>query len=157
MAQDPELISALRKIINQHTISTQTGLCDALHQAGFEVSQAKISRLLHHLKVNKVKGPTGELTYQLAKEPDPPSQHPALSLLVAAINHNENMIVLHTSPGAAPLLARMIDFNKDRLAVLGTIAGDDTIFISPKSCREIQTAKTLIEKFLWQNTLNYKR
>jgi transcriptional regulator of arginine metabolism len=45
---------------------------------------------------------------------------------------NATLIIVHTTPGAAGMVARILDQHKVDLNVLGTIAGDDTIFIAPK-------------------------
>jgi transcriptional regulator of arginine metabolism len=51
--------------------------------------------------------------------------------------HNEMMIIIRTSPGAAQLIARLLDSLGIADGVLGTIAGDDTIFIAPAKVSEI--------------------
>lgn len=47
------------------------------------------------------------------------------------IDYNEALVVIHTSPGAAQLIARLLDSLGKAEGILGTIAGDDTIFITP--------------------------
>jgi transcriptional regulator of arginine metabolism len=47
------------------------------------------------------------------------------------------MIVVHTSPGSASLIARFLDYRHKETEILGTVAGDDTIFIVPKSIKRI--------------------
>ena len=59
--------------------------------------------------------------------------------LLIDIEANESMIVLHTSPGSASLVARHLDSMRSSLDILGTIAGDDTIFIAPTSSRLIKS------------------
>ncbi|MGL5799533.1 MAG: transcriptional regulator ArgR, partial [Plesiomonas sp.] len=58
-----------------------------------------------------------------------------LKNLVLDVDYNSALIVIHTSPGAAQLIARMLDSLGKAEGILGTIAGDDTIFITP--CRTI--------------------
>jgi len=54
------------------------------------------------------------------------------------------MIIIRTSPGAAQLIARLLDSLSKSDGVLGTIAGDDTIFIAPTNISEItQTIEKL--------------
>jgi len=59
---------------------------------------------------------------------------------------NESMIIIKTSPGAASLLARVLDQKKCQ--VLGTIAGDDTIFVAPESIQSIEQSLSLIRRQL---------
>lgn len=59
----------------------------------------------------------------------PPSLRSSLSELVQDIVCNEYLIVIHTNPGSASLIARSLDhYGSDK--ILGTIAGDDTIFVT---------------------------
>ena len=59
--------------------------------------------------------------------------------LFKEIEANESMIVLHTTPGSASLLARHLDTSRRAIGILGTIAGDDTIFVVPASTKKITT------------------
>ena len=57
------------------------------------------------------------------------------------------MIVIHTSPGSASLVARHLDINRPG-GILGTIAGDDTIFVAPgKDISIKQTIAAIRESF----------
>ena len=55
------------------------------------------------------------------------------------------MIVLHTTPGSASLVARHLDHAKPG-GILGTLAGDDTIFVAPASLREVKATIRDIQK-----------
>lgn len=54
-----------------------------------------------------------------------------LKTLVLSIEHNPHMVVIRTCPGAAQLVARMVDSHGRSEGILGTIAGDDTVFVTP--------------------------
>lgn len=54
------------------------------------------------------------------------------------IDHNDALIVVKTSPGAAQLIARLLDSMGKAEGILGTIAGDDTIFITPVRNMQIE-------------------
>lgn len=60
-----------------------------------------------------------------------PTTSSPLKNLVLDIDHNDAVVVIHTSPGAAQLIARMLDSLGKTEGILGTIAGDDTIFTTP--------------------------
>ena len=72
-----------------------------------------------------------EMVYCLPVELGVPTTSSPLKNLVLDIDYNSALIVIHTSPGAAQLIARMLDSLGKAEGILGTIAGDDTIFITP--------------------------
>jgi arginine repressor len=71
---------------------------------------------------------------------------------VLDIDHNDMLIVIRTSPGAAQLIARLLDSVSKKEGILGNIAGDDTIFVTPTKGTNI---KTLLERIqqLFDNSL----
>ncbi len=60
-----------------------------------------------------------------------PTTSSPLKNLVLDIDYNDAVVVIHTSPGAAQLIARLLDSLGKAEGILGTIAGDDTIFTIP--------------------------
>ena len=67
--------------------------------------------------------------YEIADAP-PASVAAAVSGLVSAVSTNGSLVVIRTLPGSAPAVARAIDLAR-LPGVLGTIAGDDTVFVAP--------------------------
>ncbi|MFT6910461.1 MAG: transcriptional regulator of arginine metabolism [Oleiphilaceae bacterium] len=55
------------------------------------------------------------------------------------------MVIIRTSPGAAQLIARLLDSLGKKDGVLGTIAGDDTIFIAPADVSNIEDTRKRVE------------
>jgi len=55
------------------------------------------------------------------------------------------MVIIRTSPGAAQLIARLLDSLSKKDGVLGTIAGDDTIFIAPADVTKIEELRQRVE------------
>ena len=47
------------------------------------------------------------------------------------VGHNSALVVIHTGPGAAQVIARLLDSLGKAEGILGVVAGDDTIFITP--------------------------
>ncbi len=88
-----------------------------------------------------------EMVYCLPAELGVPTAGSPLKNLVLDVDHNQAMIVVRTSPGAAQLIARLLDSIGKPEGILGTIAGDDTIFICPSSIKTIdetlETVKSL--------------
>ncbi|MEI8055452.1 MAG: ArgR family transcriptional regulator [bacterium] len=137
------LMMVLRDFLLEGSAKTQEEICQALEKQGYSMNQTKISRLLRKLSIVKVKNECGDVVYWLPKEPPPPESSTTVNSLVTGIVTNEVMIIVHTSPGAAQLIARVLDYCNNDNEILGTIAGDNTIFIAPKSVKNI---KKVVEK-----------
>lgn len=73
------------------------------------------------------------MVYCLPAELGVPTTSSPLKNLVLDIDYNDAVVVIHTSPGAAQLIARLLDSLGKAEGILGTIAGDDTIFTTPAS------------------------
>jgi transcriptional regulator of arginine metabolism len=114
----------LRKWVAQESCRSQQELVRAARKAGFSVQQATISRDLRALNVTKVKG-----RYRILSLGAVPSPLHSIRRITEAGAH---LLVLHTDPGAAPLVAVHIDRMRWQ-EVTGTVAGDDTIFIAVTS------------------------
>jgi transcriptional regulator of arginine metabolism len=121
---------AVARIIRSRRIGTQDELLQALAEAGFQATQATLSRDLARLGARRVSRPEGGTVYELT---DGAARHAGLDrlgTLVTSISANASMVVVRTPPGSAPAIARAIDLAA-LPEVLGTIAGDDTIFVAP--------------------------
>ncbi|MBS0620845.1 MAG: arginine repressor [Verrucomicrobia bacterium] len=129
---------ALRALLMGREASTQEDICAALEKLGYEINQSKVSRLLRKVGAIKVVNERGQTVYSLAREPAPPSMNMPIRSLILDIVSNETLVVIFTSPGSASMVARVLDYNQITTEILGTIAGDDTIFIAPKSIKDIQ-------------------
>lgn len=143
----PSLCEAIKATLLTGKITTQKEIVSKLKEQGYKVNQSKISRFLRTLPVVKVKNKIGETVYSLLQEPLPPSTQSPLTQLVLDITANETMIFVKTSPGSASLIARLLDYHQDSY-ILATIAGDDTIFIAPKSINQITKALEEIKRSL---------
>jgi transcriptional regulator of arginine metabolism len=141
------LLEQLRQILIQKGVRTQAELKAELERCGYEVNQSTISRSLRKLGVIKAFSPDGEAFYQLLdSEEGVPAVQSSVSDLVTQIQHNESLIVIHTSPGSASLIARSLDhFNEGQ--ILGTIAGDDTIFVAAMSGRSLPKLVIELKEF----------
>lgn len=143
-----ERLSALRKILESGKNSTQDEIRDMLESKGHDVNQSTISRDLRKIGAIKGTDSKGRTVYRLsgnAVESTFVSQ--TVPELITNISHNDSMIVIHTSPGSASLVARHLDLNRPA-GILGTIAGDDTIFVAPSKDISIkQTIAAIRESF----------
>ena len=145
--KDPA-VSALKSLIRDQHLNTQQQLCKAMQDLGFNINQSKVSRLLRRMNVVKCKDEDGNITYCLPKEPAPPQSKTVVADLVLMVEANEFLLVIRTSPGAASVIARVLDYHKELLGLLGCLAGDDTIFATPKSGVSIESVQLAIEKLL---------
>ena len=126
----------VRRVIASRAVSTQEDLRALLADRGHDVTQATLSRDLAQLGARRSARPGGGTAYELPETPN----GPVLPDLVRAIDDNGTLVVVHTAAGAAQVVASSLD--RARLPeVLGTIAGDDTIFIAP--ARGVSFAKLI--------------
>lgn len=138
------ITAALREILLEGKACNQTEILKALHAKGLNCSQPKISRLLNQIGAVKVVDDKGKTHYRLPHEAGLihemtyPQEKLLMQHWILSMVDNESLIVIHTSPGAAAMVARVIDQQRSSLGVLGTIAGDDTIFVSPKKIVDIK-------------------
>ena len=126
---------AIKHIILHQLVGTQDELCKALRKAGHAVTQATLSRDLKELAVGRVNTPEG-VRYVLHAESEEQKLKSFVGYEIEDIDHNEALIVIRTLPGRAQGVAEIID-GLHHPSILGTIAGDNTIFITPTSARKI--------------------
>ncbi|MFA6916891.1 MAG: arginine repressor [Parachlamydiales bacterium] len=142
------LIEALRALLLNREANTQEQICAALEKEGFEVNQSKVSRLLRKVGAIKVENAKGQTVYSLPREPAPPSLNTPMHSLVLGVDCNESMIVILTSPGCASMVARVLEYAHFISEILGTVAGDDTIFVAPRSTKLTQKLADEIKRFV---------
>ena len=128
-------LEALRLIISSQQLGSQDELLNALQKEGFKLTQATLSRDLKQLKVAKAASMSGNYVYVLPNETmykrvSTPNSIRGMMRVPGfiSINFSGNMGIIKTRPGYASSIAWNID-NSDVPEILGTIAGDDTIFI----------------------------
>jgi len=139
---------AIKEIISQKDISSQEELARELALRGFEVNQATLSRDLKELGIAKVSTPEG-VWYQLQPENEAHRLRSLISYEIESIHANESLIVIKTLRGRASGVAEILD-RLDIPDILGTIAGDDTIFIAPSSTKKISTIVRRIKEAIFQ-------
>jgi transcriptional regulator of arginine metabolism len=117
------------ELISTRTVRTQEELAEALTAQGWDVTQSSVSRDIAALRLVKVDGAYRRPPPSAAKT-DPDERRVAEGVLTIDAA-GDALVVLHTPPGEANHVAVALD----RLAwpeVIGTIAGDDTIFLAVK-------------------------
>jgi transcriptional regulator of arginine metabolism len=126
---------AILRIVRDGAVSTQAELVQALRDEGYDVVQTTVSRDVAELGLVKVRAPSGRLVYAAPGAGDVDR----LRLIAAAMRryatHVEAagpLVVVTTPSGYASALAQAIDEGRHP-DIAGTIAGDNTIFLAPRS------------------------
>ena len=147
-------LEALRLIISSQQLGSQDELLNALQKVGFKLTQATLSRDLKQLKVAKAASMSGNYVYVLPNETmykrvsTPNSIREMMKVPgFISINFSGNMGIIKTRPGYASSIAWNID-NSDIPEILGTIAGDDTIFIVIKEGIKHQEVISALSDFV---------
>ncbi|EEH97688.2 arginine repressor [Clostridium sp. 7_2_43FAA] len=133
------------EIISEKEIETQEELAEELKIAGFDVTQATVSRDIKILKLIKMQGASGNYRYVASSKESKDINDKLSSILSNAAVSVENVdkfVVVKTLTGSAMAVAEAIDTLFDT-EVAGTIAGDNTIFIL---VRNLDKAEELVEK-----------
>ncbi|MGG5462439.1 arginine repressor [Clostridium sp. B9] len=139
--------SKIIEIIKSMAIETQEELAEELKKAGFDVTQATVSRDIKNLKLVKRQDNNGNYRYTVIQEEKNEMVDRLSSILTNTVISAENvdkMVVVKTLPGSASAAAEAID-SLHLGEIAGTIAGDNTIFIM---VRTLEKAETLVSRIL---------
>ncbi len=146
------LVQSFKDLLKQEQFGSQGDIVEALKSQGFDnISQSKVSRMLSKYGAVRTRNARQEMVYCLPAELGVPTAKSPLRQLVLDIEHNDVMIIIRTSPGAAQLIARLLDSLSKSDGVLGTIAGDDTIFIAPTNVTHIKQTIVKLELLFSKN------
>ena len=135
----------IKQIITHQVISSQDELCRALEKAGVTITQATLSRDMKELGIARVHS-AERVRYVLDIESEERRLVPLIGYEIESIDANESMIVIKTLPGRAQGVAEIID-SMHHPAILGTLAGDNTIFVTPASVAKIEETLELVKGF----------
>jgi transcriptional regulator of arginine metabolism len=126
--------AALLRIVREHRIPSQARLQELLAKAGFDVTQATLSRDVHELGLAKVADPHGAQHYTAPDEEHlpAPSLETFLRSLLLKVDGVGPLLVLTTTLGSASALAAALD-HEEWPGILGTVAGDDTLLVIARS------------------------
>lgn len=122
------------ELLTRTAIRSQTELAEVLAGEGFVVSQGTLSKDLVDIGAIRIRAASGELTYAVRDVEAADAGRARVRLtrlageLLLSAEASANLVVLKTPPGAAQFLASAID-RAGMDAVLGTIAGDDSILM----------------------------
>ncbi len=139
------------EIIEKYDVETQEELAEFLKRAGIEITQATISRDIKELRLVKVLTKNGTYKYAVVDDRLEGTTDRLITIFrnsVISLDIAGHIVVLKTLPGAAQVCGSAIDSLKLN-GVVGTLAGDDTVFVAVGNDKDID----LIVK-TFQNVLN---
>lgn len=132
----------IKRLARAGRVSTQRELMDALRKKRMPVDQSTLSRDLAEIGVHKIGG-----RYVLSEKHEADDQRPDYSSVVhGMITCGPHMIVVSTDTGLAQPVAVAIDRNTDS-SIVGTLAGDDTIFVATRNRRTQVVAMRRLEQW----------
>ena len=127
-------LETIKMLISSMELSSQEEVIKALQKEGYKLTQATLSRDLKQLKVAKAASMGGKYVYVLPndsmyKRVSTPGKVSEMLLRSGYLSiHFSGQMAIKTRPGYASAIAYNLD-NSDLPEILGTIAGDDTIFV----------------------------
>ena len=141
---------AISRLIRSRVISTQEELGSLLSGEGHQATQATLSRDLARLGARRAPRREGGAAYELPGAPvaEGPEGLAQMHHLVTTIDEADALVLVRTQPGGASVVALAIDKARPE-GVLGTIAGDDTIFLVPmRGIKPARVARSL--RIVWK-------
>ena len=142
--------SKIVELIGKYEIETQEELAEKLTQAGFNVTQATISRDIRELNLTKIATKGGKQKYAVQSSSDIVSNSKYMRVLndgIITMDTAGNILVVKTVSGMAMAVAAALDAMQIK-EILGCIAGDDTIMCVVKHAEETDRVKEHIESFI---------
>lgn len=122
-------LSAILELVKSNRVTSHEVLRELLLGQGIDVTQATVSRDIRELRLVKVQGAQGVSHYRMPEDwENKPPLRTLLPLLFLSAEGVGNMLVVRTMNGGGSAVAIAIDW-EEWPEVVGTIAGDDTIFI----------------------------
>ena len=122
----------IMEIISNRNVETQEQLLQQLNDAGFRSTQATISRDIKERRIVKELTSFGTYRYTTASSEVGGTFSNKLNTIfrecITSFDYAQNMIVIRTLPGLASAAASAVDA-MNLSVVLGTLAGDDTVFV----------------------------
>ncbi|MBO5242437.1 MAG: arginine repressor [Lachnospiraceae bacterium] len=135
------------KIIERQNVETQQELAQLLIDAGFDVTQATVSRDIKALKLSKVPAGNGHQKYVLLHNDEKHLSAKYVNVLkegFVSMDMAQNILVIKTVSGMAMAVAAAVD-NLKYPEIVGSIAGDDTIMVA---IRTVEDTKSIMKQIM---------
>lgn len=142
-------LQAIRLIVSSQALESQEDLQIEMDKAGFPCTQTTLSRDLKQLRISKVRGRNGHSVYALPREGlfSPAPTHEEMKMSCWRLDFSGNLMVVHTPPGHASMVAYDID-NAHHPFFLGTVAGDDTVLVVLQEELDREEARVAISEIV---------
>lgn len=147
--------SKIIELINKHDIETQEELADLLNGAGYNVTQATISRDIRELKLTKVAVDDGKQKYIVLNNTETGLSEKFVRVLkdgFVSMDMAQNIIVIKTVSGMAMAVAAALDALHIQ-GIMGCIAGDDTLMCVIKTSEETIAVMEKMNKLINSKSL----
>lgn len=131
------------ELIRKNNIETQEELADALNQAGYNVTQATVSRDIRELNLTKTSVDGKHQKYVIYQSADINLADKYVNVMrdgFISMSVAQNLLVIKTVPGMASAVCATLDA-MDLEEVVGSIAGDDTIMVATSSKEDATSLK----------------
>ncbi|MBF8982672.1 arginine repressor [Lutibacter sp. B2] len=138
------------EIIENNEIETQEELAEMLKKNNIKVTQATVSRDIKELRLIKVLSKNGTYKYAAIKQQENTASERLVKVFknaILSIDHAGNIVVLRTLTGAGNAACAAIDALGIK-NIVGTIAGDDTIFILARTENDINEIVNKFEELI---------
>lgn len=135
------------KIIERQNVETQQELAQLLMDAGFDVTQATVSRDIKALRLSKVPVGNGHQKYVLLRNDEKHLSAKYVNVLkegFVSMDMAQNILVIKTVSGMAMAVAAAVD-NLKYPEIVGSIAGDDTIMVA---IRTVEDTKSIMKQIM---------
>ena len=148
MRNKTKRLLTIRKLIESELISSQEELMLRLKELGVDSTQSTLSRDLKFMKVAKIPHKDRGYIYVIPENIQNEQREEKVSAIITdtilSIDFSGSMAIIKTLPGYATAVAALID-NENYFEILGSIAGDDTIFLA---MREGVSHKELVDALI---------
>lgn len=119
------------ELIRTKEIETQEKLCQLLREAGFDVTQATVSRDIKELQLIKILSPSGRYKYAVSNGEQGPVSDRFVKIFketIKSVDAAGNLVVIKTLSGCGPAAGEAID-SLGLPHIVGSVAGDNTILV----------------------------
>ena len=138
------------ELINRHDIETQEELADRLNAAGYNVTQATISRDIRELKLTKISMDDGRQKYIVLNNQEMGLYEKYVRVLkdgFLSMDRAQNILVIKTVSGMAMAVAAALDSLHIK-GIVGCIAGDDTIMCAVRDNDEVEAVMVKLKRLV---------
>lgn len=142
--------SEIIELIEQYEIETQEELAELLKRAGYQVTQATVSRDIRALHLSKIPCGNGKQKYVLLRQDNGQLSEKYIRVLsdgFVSMDMAQNILVIKTVAGMAMAVAAALDAIKFK-EIVGSIAGDDTIMVAVRTTEETKILMQKIEQLI---------